>query len=202
MIFTNLKRRGYVAVISAPSGTGKTTVANKVVQKLDNIELSISVNTRKKRPLEVDGIDYHFVSEEEFETNIKCDNFLEYTSIYGQMCGTLKNKIFSNIESGIDTICTLDWNGAQKLKNILKDDLFTIFLYPPSLATLEERLLNRKQDEQKEITKRLALAELELKNGDKYDYSVINDDIEKCCYEVENILQAERNKTYRLAKQI
>lgn len=194
---------GLIFILSAPSGTGKTTVAQKILKTMTGIVPSVSLNTRPKRSKEKEGIDYIFVSEEEFEYNIKIGNLIEYTEIYNTKRGTPKAPLLQNQQKGIDTLCVIEWEGMKNLKKQLgASNIVSIFLLPPSLQILRERLVLRKQDTLKEIENRLKQAEKEIKYAIDYDYIVINDDLASCAQIVSNIIVAERHKTFRVMKTI
>lgn len=192
------KRKGIVFVLSAPSGTGKTTVATALLQKVPELHRSISLNTRPKRPSEIDGIDYIFVSQDEFARQKEEGLLLETTEIYGSLRGTPRDQILSNHESGIDTLCVLDWVGLDLLRAALPISFVVgVFLLPPSLQALEQRLRQRNQDSPEEIRRRLEAAESDARHVVSYDYVVINDDFATCVDALIMIITAERHKTVR-----
>ena len=132
--------KGLLLVISSPSGAGKTTISKKLVDDIDGIELSVSVTTRKKRKDEIEGKHYYFKSDNEFQKLIKKNKFLEYANVFGYFYGTLKNEILSKIENGLDVIVDIDWQGTRQIENYLPDDIVKVFILPPSMEELENRL--------------------------------------------------------------
>jgi guanylate kinase len=195
------EKKGFVIALSAPSGTGKTTIANRILTSLDNITRSISINTRAKRPEEIDGVDYYFVTEAEFDLHIREKNLIEYVEIYGHRRGTPRNTLLSNMEKGIDTLCVIDWNGVKSLREKLgRENVASIFLLPPSFSELSRRLFSRGQDSPEEIERRLETAESEMRNVREYDYVVINDELTQSTSVVTSIILAERQKTNRFLR--
>ncbi|MDR3285485.1 MAG: guanylate kinase [Holosporales bacterium] len=196
----NLTRKGMVFAVSAPSGCGKTTIVDTIVKEIPKIVRLITVNTREKRSSEIDGKDYIFVSEKQFTEWIEKDLFLEYVEIYETKRGILKSILFQNIEQGIDTICNVEGNGARRLKEALGENLASIFILPPSLEELQNRIEKRAQDSPKEIKKRLDNAVAEMSFSQEYDYCVINNDLKDCIKTIKSIIKAERQKTFRAIK--
>lgn len=193
------QRRGLIFVLSAPSGTGKTTVAQKLLKVVPGLVRSVSLNTRPPRPQEKDGVDYYFVSEREFEQNIQEHNLIEYTEIYGTRRGTPKNRLQQNQKNGFDTLCVIEWAGMKNLRReIGTQDVVAIFLLPPSLTVLRQRLVDRAQDSLKEIERRLAQAESEVEQVKDYDYAVINDQLDVCVATVAHIIAAERHRVVKV----
>jgi guanylate kinase len=183
---------GLIFALSAPSGTGKTTVAELVIKLTPNITRSVSLNTRQKRSNEVDGHDYTFVSRNEFDQNVKDGNLVEFAEVYGSLRGTPMRPLQLNQSKGIDTICIIEWNGAKQLKNIFGNVVVSIYLMPPSLEALKQRIIARAQDSVEEIARRMANVEQEIKFASAYDYCVINDDLTECASNVVSIIKAER----------
>ncbi|MCX7821395.1 MAG: guanylate kinase [Brevinematales bacterium] len=168
-----------VIVISGPSGVGKTTIYKRLLNELkDNIEFSISATTRKPRENEKDGVDYYFISKEEFEKKIKNNEFVEWANVYGNYYGTLKSEI-DRILKNKHCLLDIDVQGGLNVKKIFQNS-FLIFIKPPSLESLKERLINRHLDNETEIEKRLAFAENEISKSKFYDFIVTNDDLEEC----------------------
>jgi guanylate kinase len=190
-------RSSIIFALSAPSGAGKTTVAQKILRDIPGLVRSVSLNTRKKREKERDGFDYIFVSMEEFNDRIKEDYFIEHTEIYGAKRGTPKDAIIQNQQKGLDTLCVIEWNGVQVLKNLFGQSVVSIFLMPPSIDVLRERLILRNQDLIGEIERRLEQAGSEMANVKEYDYCVVNDQLRQCVFNVSSIIYAERCKTFR-----
>ena len=182
------RKRGRLIVISAPSGTGKTTVIHRFLSKHPNLSYSISCTTRPKRINEVDGKDYRFVDKKTFEDLVEEGKLAEWAHVHEHMYGTPKGPIDEAIGMGKDILLDIDVIGGMNLKELYKDDAISIFLLPPSKEELKRRLLGRNTDskEQQQIRLRNALEEMNYK--DKYDYQVINDDLDKACSEIEKII--------------
>ncbi|WP_172966398.1 guanylate kinase [Pseudoleptotrichia goodfellowii] len=178
--------KGKLIIVSGPSGSGKSTVT-KIVKDRLNIPLSISATTRKPREGEVEGIDYYFLSEDEFKRKISNDEFYEYANVHGNYYGTLKKTVEENLEKGLNVILEIDVQGALIAKDKKKDAVL-VFFKTKDTKILEERLRGRKTDSEEVIKKRLenALKELEFEN--KYDYTVINEDIEDSCQKLIEII--------------
>lgn len=186
----------FLIVISAPSGGGKSTILERVLNDFDNISYSISSTTRKPRGDERNGVDYFFLDTDEFEDKIAEDEFLEYANVFGNYYGTSRKFIQSCFDKGQYVIMDIDVQGCLKLE---KTDcpLVKIFLLPPDGDELESRLRKRGTDSNEVISKRLNTAREELKLIDHYDYLVVNDDLEKAVYAVKNIIWAEMHKISR-----
>jgi guanylate kinase len=190
---------GFVVAISGPSGIGKTTVSNEAIRRMDGIVRSISLNTRPRRNEEEDGVDYYFVSNEEFDSQLNAGNLIEYVEIYGHRRGTPKNMLLNNMKNCTDTICAIEWNGVRKLWNeVGPENVVSVFLLPPTLDALKERITLRAQDSAAEIERRLCAAEQELANAVNYNYIVVNDDFLTCVSCIIGIITAERSKSCRL----
>ena len=190
-------RRGVMLVLSSPSGAGKTTLSRKLLTVERNIELSISVTTRKKRPGEVNGRHYHFIDRKRFDQLVRSDNLLEYAEVFGHFYGTPRKPVERGLKQGRDMLFDIDWQGTQQLRERARDDLVSVFLLPPSSAELARRLHTRAQDEKKVIHARMAKASGEMSHWAEYDYVVINRDLERAFNDVRAILAAERLKRER-----
>jgi guanylate kinase len=184
-------RRGFPVVVAAPSGTGKTTVCRAVVERDPQIVFSISHTTRPMRRGEVAGIDYHFVKPEEFEAGVAAGEFLEWATYNGNRYGTSWRAIDAPLAEGRDVLLEIEVQGARQVRAARADARF-IFLLPPSLVTLRARLEGRGSDTAEVIAARLELARRELEDGPRFDYAVVNDDLDACVGEVLAILAAER----------
>lgn len=192
-----IPRRGFMFVLSSPSGVGKTTVAHRILSLETNIELSISVTTRPKRPAEIEGEDYHFVNQRDFDDMVQNDALLEHAYVYGHQYGTPKASIEKELAMGTDILFDIDWQGTQQLKQVAIGDLVSIFLLPPTLKDLEERLYKRAADQEETIRMRMQKASDELSHWAEYDYVIINNQLDETVSSVRSILQAERLKRRR-----
>ena len=184
--------KGMMFVLSSPSGTGKTTLTKKLAKNNNNFSISISHTTRKPRPIEINGKDYHFVSEEKFEELVKRDNFFEYANIFDNKYGTLKKPVIELISKGKDVLFDIDWQGTEQLKKIKNLSLVTFFILPPNLKTLKERLLNRHEGQDQIVNKRMNKFNEEVSHWNEYNYVVINDNLEKCYEKILNIMELEK----------
>lgn len=179
---------GKVFVISAPSGTGKTTIERKLKKDLKNIEIIVSFTTRKPRPEEKEGEDYHFINKEKFEKMIKKGEFLEWANVYGNYYGTPKKEVFKKLKEGKNVLLTIDTQGAMKIKNLIPEAIL-IGVLPPSFKEQEKRMRKRKGLSEEEIKKRLNAAREERKILFKfYDFRLINKDIESTVEKIKKII--------------
>ena len=186
-----IETKGMMLILSSPSGAGKTTLTKKLAENNKNYSISISHTTRKPRPNEINGKDYHFVSIEEFNTLVKKNNFFEHASIFDNYYGTHKNTVLKLLSQGKDIIFDIDWQGTQQLKQIKNLLLVTIFILPPDLQILKKRLLNRHQGQEKLIEQRMNKFNEEISHWNEYDYVVVNDDLEVCYNKILNIIKSE-----------
>ncbi len=193
----NLTRRGLMLILSSPSGAGKTTIVNALLNSETHLKTSISVTTREKRPNEVDGRDYYFVTPEEFQRRIDAEEFFEYAEVFENHYGTPKQFVMDTLSSGHDVVFDIDWQGTQQISQAARDDLVTIFILPPSLAELETRLRTRNQDSAEIISHRMREASAELSHWPEYNYVVTNHDINDSVATVRSILHAERHRRKR-----
>ena len=177
--------------ISGPSGTGKTTLCRGLQKKLPEVSFSVSCTTRKKRFNEIDGQDYHFISIEEFTEDISNNKFIEYETVHGDYYGTLKKTVEDSILNKKLLLLEVDVKGAKTIKCLYPDNLVTIFILPPSLDNLQNRLINRGTDSDTRIKKRLTRLELELKEKDWFDYHIINNEIENATREFITIIEKQ-----------
>ena len=194
----NLERRGLMLVLSSPSGAGKTSIAKKLLDIDKNLSLSISATTRPAREKEVNGKDYFFVSQEEFDSLVKTNKLLEYAHIFGNEYGTPKEPVENALKNGKDVLFDIDWQGTQQIAETSKGDLVTVFILPPSYAEQKRRLFKRDQDSEEEISNRLNKSSEEISHWAEYDYVIINDDFDKSVHRIMSILTAERLKRSRL----
>jgi len=187
----------FLIVVSAPSGTGKTTVLRKFLKICDGLFYSVSATTRKMRPGEVNGRDYIFLEKETFRNWIKEGKLLEWAEVYGEYYGTPRDPVIENMELGRDVIMDLDVEGKRKLEAQFLDRLVSVFLYPPDRETLRKRLLSRGAEDEEKLKIRLSKAEEELRWASEYEYWVVNEDIEKAALRLKDITEAERMKRKR-----
>ena len=191
------KGKGNLIVISAPSGAGKGTVIDGVMKINNNLWLSVSMTSRNMRSNDIPGETYFFVSKEEFEERIKEGVFLEYAIYNGNYYGTPKDKIQEKLEQGIDVILEIEIQGALKVKELVPDAIF-IFILPPSMKELRRRLVNRGTDSKEKVLERFKTAYKEINEVTKYNYVVINDEVEKAVSKVNAILLSERCRVDRI----
>lgn len=191
-----MKKQGILFIISAPSGSGKTTLCTRLVESIDSLYRSISMTTRPPRPGEKDGMDYIFIEKSEFIKRQKKNEFLEWAKVFGEYYGTPKKHILHMLKRGSDVLLSIDVQGAMKIKR-LKLDAVYIFILPPSLEMLRERLINRSTDSKKAISERLNVAKKEMACSHKYDYVIINNRLELALDSLRAIIVAERCKTGR-----
>jgi len=191
------RRRGLLFVLSSPSGAGKSTISRMLLEAESGLEMSVSATTRPIRPGEVDGKDYHFVDLERFRAMTAADEFLEWAHVFGNRYGTPRAPVERMLQSGMDVLFDIDWQGAQQLHQIAGGDVVRVFILPPSLDELERRLRARGTDSDDVITGRMARATNEIAHWDGYDYVLVNDDAQACFEKVRTILHAERLKRSR-----
>ena len=202
------KKDGFLIVISGPSGAGKDTIAKGLLEKHDDIYLSISMTTRERREKEVDKVDYYFVDESTFLKNIKDDNFIEYAKVYDKYYGgekkqlesyygTPKNEVLDRLKKGIDVVLVVDITGAINIKKMFKDAIF-IFIMPPDLKTLMRRVINRNRDSKEKILNRFKLDYKLINEYNKYSYVVVNDNIEDAVSKVDAILTSSKCSVERI----
>lgn len=192
-----LHRRGLMFILSSPSGAGKTTISHMLLMADDEIKLSVSATTRPKRPGEVDGVDYFFVSDEEFDRMVAEDDFYEWAHVFGHRYGTPKGHIRKGLKEGEDFLFDIDWQGTQQLYQKDQQDVVSVFILPPSLPELRRRLESRAQDSAEVIDDRMERARGEISHWAEYDYVVINDDVDECFTKVREILHSERMRRTR-----
>jgi guanylate kinase len=189
-----LKReKGKIFAISAPSGTGKTTIVKRVLKEIPDLVYSVSATTRKKRSSEYSEIDYFFITEKEFLEKIENNEFVEWEKVYDYYYGTFKYFIDENINRGKNVIAEVDVKGALSLKKIYPEAIL-IFLAPPSLNELIDRLMKRKTETETDLQKRIERAKMELSQKDKFDYLIINKDLEIALSETKNLILTIINK--------
>jgi guanylate kinase len=192
-----IARRGLMLVLSSPSGAGKTTLSRRLLDEDGSVTLSISVTTRKMRPGEKDGRDYHFIDQRRFDELINNDELLEYAEVFDNSYGTPRKPVMDALAAGRDVLFDIDWQGTQQLREKARTDLVSVFILPPSIPELEKRLRSRAQDDYDTIVRRMAKAGDEMSHWAEYDYVIINRDLDRAFAEVKAILSAERLKRER-----
>ncbi|MEZ5416521.1 MAG: guanylate kinase [Vicinamibacterales bacterium] len=192
-------RRGLLFVISAPSGTGKTTLVERLVQILPNLRMSRSYTSRARRPGERDGVDYHFVSRPAFEEMVAANAFLEWADVFGNLYGTGADDVEAMLERGQDVVLVIDVQGARQVRQRGTDHT-AIFVMPPSFQVLEQRLRGRSTDPEAALQRRLETARAEVSSYREYDYVVVNDDLEPTVVRLQEIIAAERSRVHRMTR--
>ncbi len=185
---------GTLYIISAPSGCGKTSLVNAMLQSATNMVISISYTTRPVRPGEQDGVNYHFVDETSFQKMINRNEFLEHAKVFGHYYGTSRAKVVEQLEQGIDVVLEIDWQGARQICESFKNTV-SIFILPPSRETLLQRLHSRRQDSNDVIQQRMALAHEELSHYHEYDYLIFNDNFDYALSDLNAIVHARKLRT-------
>lgn len=191
------KRRGLMFVLSSPSGAGKTTLSRRLLAEEEGVSMSVSVTTRAPRPGEVDGKDYHFISNAAYHEMVASGELLEYATVFDYKYGTPKKQVMEALDSGHDVLFDIDWQGTRQLAERCREDLVSIFILPPTLEELERRLKSRAQDSEEVVAKRMAKAVEEISHWEEYDYVVVNEDLDKAMNHIRRILHAERFKRWR-----
>ena len=192
-----ITRRGLMLVLSSPSGAGKTSICKKLLEQEKELTLSVSATTRTRRPGEVEGADYQFISTLEFETLINKAQFLEYAKVFGHYYGTPSHLVENSLQSGRDVLFDIDWQGTQQLKAKAMQDLVSVFILPPSIKELEKRLFKRAQDTIEVVAERMSKSSNEMSHYPEYDYVIINYDLNQSVQQVQSILHAERLRRER-----
>jgi guanylate kinase len=188
---------GKMIILSSPSGAGKTTLVKKI-SKEKNYKISISHTTRESRPNEIDGVDYFFISQQDFQNLIDKNSFLEYANVFKNLYGSTKDQVFKKLDNGYNVLFDIDWQGTQQIKNqTLNYELVTIFLLPPSRETLLERLISRGENRGEIIEMRIKQFDKDVLHWSEYDFVVINDDLNKCYEQIIGYLEStiEYNKS-------
>ena len=191
------QRRGLLIVLSSPSGAGKTTISRLLLDADPEVRMSISATTRPKRPGEVEGEDYHFVEDAEFDRLIAAGEFVEWAPVFGHRYGTPKAPVKDALRDGHDILFDIDWQGTQQLHSAMGEDLVRIFILPPSMAELERRLRERGTDSEEVVADRMRRASGEISHWAEYDYVLVNASMDDCLAQVRTIVAAERLKRSR-----
>lgn len=186
-------KKGKLIIVSGPSGAGKDTIVNEYVKSHPEDEISISMTSRAIRDGEVNGVNYYFKTKEEFEQAIIDGDLLEYALYNGNYYGTPKSEIEERLAKGINVILVIEVQGARNIKNMMGDDVLLIFVLPPSLEKLKERLINRNTESIEQINKRLEIAKKEIEENDFYDYKILNDKLDESVKQMENIIKNNIN---------
>jgi guanylate kinase len=187
-----IARRGLMLVISSPSGAGKSTIARTLMDRDQQISLSVSVTTRQRRQSEIEGVHYHFVSQREFERLRDSDSLLEWAQVHGNYYGTPREAVETAMGEGRDMLFDIDWQGAQQLQEKMSADVVSIFILPPTMAELQSRLHRRAEDTEEVIQTRLNNSRAEIAHWREYDYVIVNDDLNSAFDAVQSIVKAER----------
>jgi guanylate kinase len=190
-------RRGLVLIIASPSGAGKSTLSRLLLQTDKNLTLSVSVTTRQRRPSEVDGIHYHFIDQRRFEAMRERGELLEWAEVHGNFYGTPRESVETALEAGRDYLFDIDVQGTLQVCQAMRQDVASVFILPPSIPELLERLRRRAEDDAATIRKRLASAAEEIPHWRDFDYVLVNDDLERSFAGLQAILAAERLKRQR-----
>lgn len=191
------QRRGLLIVLSSPSGAGKSTIARMLLEADRDVTMSVSATTRAMRPGEQNGIDYHFVDDAEFDRMVAANEFVEWAYVFGHRYGTPKAPVKQALRNGRDILFDIDWQGARQLEPDFGEHLVTIFLLPPSMGELEQRLQSRQTDSAAVIADRMQRAADEIDHWAEYEYVLVNRDVQSCLERVCAIVTAERSKRVR-----
>ena len=190
-------RRGLMLVLSSPSGAGKTTLSRMLLEAERRVALSISVTTRPRRPGEIDGRHYHFITQARFDNMVRGKQLMEFAKVFGNCYGTPRAPVEKALREGRDVLFDVDWQGTQQLREKAPDDLVSVFVLPPSTPELKRRLRSRAQDSNAVISARMDKAASEMSHWAEYDYVIVNRDLDHAFSEVRAILAAERLKRER-----
>ena len=193
-----IRRRGLMLVLSSPSGAGKTTLSRRLLESDSGIVMSVSATTRPRRPNELEGRDYFFVTAERLGEMERQRAFLEHADVFDHRYGTPEKAVMEALAAGRDVLFDIDWQGTQQLKERVRDDLVSVFVLPPSHDELERRLRTRAQDAEDVVARRMAKAADEISHWPEYDYVIVNDDVDRAHAKVVAVLEAERARRTRL----
>src|ERR1700692_4196156 len=195
--FDGVERRGLMFVLSSPSGAGKTTLSRLLMERTPGLTMSVSATTRPMRPGEVDGRAYHFIEKAKFEQMAKRNELLEWANVFDNRSGTPRAPVEASLAAGRDVLFDIDWQGTQQLRSRSPNDVVSVFILPPSVTALEQRLHTRAQDSDEVIRGRMRKAGDEMSHFDAYDYIIVNDNIGIAFEAVKSILRAEQLKRER-----
>lgn len=194
-----IARKGLMLILSSPSGAGKTTISRRLLQRQDKLSISVSTTTRPMRRGEVEGQDYYFVDKAKFQQMANKGEFLEYAHVFGNDYGTPSRPVYDKLAEGNDVLFDIDWQGTIQLKEKCGKDVVSVFILPPNMKELEERLRKRAQDDESVIAERMGKATNEISHWGIYDYIIINEDVNTATEQVISILDAERRRRRRLS---
>jgi guanylate kinase len=194
---SEIKRRGILLVLSSPSGAGKTTITRALVAADPMLSMSVSVTTRPPRQGEIDGKDYHFITPQRFAEMVAASELLEHATVFAHSYGTPRAPVMAALDAGQDIVTDIDWQGTQQLAEKVKRDLVAVFILPPSIEALEDRLQRRAQDSAEVVAGRMAKSADEMSHWPEYDYVVVNHAFDDSVREVQSILAAERLRRER-----
>ena len=184
---------GMMIIVSSPSGVGKTTLVRLLAERNKNFEISISNTTRVPRENEIEGKDYHFINEDKFKDLIKAKSFYEYARVFNNLYGTLKDSVIKNLSKGKDVLFDIDWQGSKQIKKLkLRNKLISIFILPPNIKTLKNRLSNRHMKDKLILKERMSQFKNDVLHWKEYDHVVINNDLEKCYQSIIDIIDCEK----------
>ncbi|MBD3896967.1 guanylate kinase [Halomonas sp. ML-15] len=189
--------QGTLFIVSAPSGAGKTSLVRALLERLDSLQVSVSHTTRAKRPGELDGVNYHFVEVASFEAMIERGDFFEHARVFDNYYGTSRPAVQALLAAGTDVILEIDWQGARQVREQVAD-AESVFILPPSLATLRERLSSRATDDDSVIERRMRDAVSEMSHFDEYDHVIVNDDFATALLDLESLVRAARSRLARV----
>ncbi len=194
----DITRRGIMLVLSSPSGAGKTTLTRNLLEQEENVALSISVTTRPRRPSEIDGVHYQFLSQHQFEVMRDASDLLEWAVVHGNYYGTPRDAVEKSLAEGRDVLFDIDWQGTRQLYEKMRNDVVSVFVLPPSATELKIRLERRAEDSDTIIAERLRNAAQEFLHWNEYDYILVNRDLDKSFARLRSILTAERLKRVKM----